>query len=181
VAGLGESLNVIQILWLNLVIATVPALVLAIEPADDEEMRRHARHETEPLTQAHLFLMGFWAVLMMLAGIGGYFLVTLAMHQPAAVGATAAFCTMGMVMTFNLFNVQALSAGESRGNFLAELGSTPITWIVVGVGLLLQAVTSYVPLLNTVMGTVPMPWIVVPVPIVLGLGAIMFSLKTMKV
>lgn len=202
IAGLGMPVNVVQMLWLNLVIVSIPALVLAIEPVNETDftppdeapedpgkMRFKAKaapttstmRHTDPLPAAHLFLVSYWGSLIMLAALGAYFLCAMALKLPAPVAGTAAFCTLGLGQTLNLFNVQALNSGENRQHFMRELTSTPITWVVVGLAVLLQAITVYVPGVNTVMGTVPLPPLAALAPILLGGGAVLFSLKTMKV
>jgi hypothetical protein len=80
-----------------------------------------------------------------------------------------------------MFNVQAVNAGEDRKTFLAELSSMPITWLVIALTLVLQAVVLYVPGLNHVMGLVALPPVVVSSAIACGAGVILFSLNTMKV
>jgi Ca2+-transporting ATPase len=205
--GLGLPINIVQLLWLNLVIVSVPALVLAIEPVREPapakegsgsalgqnenqgQLRFQPKKQPQKLTAAndspldgpHLFLVGYWAVLIMLAGLGADLLCTHLLKQPAAMGGTAAFCAVAMAQTLNLFNVQALNAGENRGSFMEELTSTPITWVVVALALLLQAGSVYIPGLNAVMGTHPMSAPVAMIAVGFGVGAILFSLKTMKV
>lgn len=193
--------NVVQILWLNLVMGLVPALVLAIEPMPEEVLAevqpepekresfiKQARREEatkpaqrESLDGEHVFLLSFWAVTMMLAGLGAYYVTLLGLKQPPPVAATAAFCTLAFAQTFNLFNVQALNAGENRRQYLSELSGTPITWVVIAAALLLQALVVYLPGLNALFGTVPLAWQHAPIPLAFGLGAILFTLKTMKI
>jgi Ca2+-transporting ATPase len=196
-------LNVVQMLWLNLVITLVPALVLAIEPVNETELLPAAPEPEEadhpvsfiekykqkeekepakidPLDESRVFLMGYWAFMMMLAGLGAYFATLLLFKQPLMAG-TASFLALALAQTFNLFNIQALNAGEDRRSFMSELASTPITWVVVLVALVMQALTIYLPFLNELMGTVALPWTVASVAGVLGGGSILFSLKTMNV
>lgn len=198
IGGLGLPLNVIQMLWLNLVIVSIPAVVLAIEPVKEEDFHvqdaspedtKHFKAKREkdatlgsdPLDQSHLFLIFYWGALMMVAGICAYLLCTLVLKLPAPIAGTAAFCTLALAQTLNLFNVQALNAGENRRNFIAELTSTPITWVVLGVALALQVLAIYVPGINTLIGNTPLPVTAAAISAVLGIGAIVFSLKTMKI
>jgi hypothetical protein len=85
-----------------------------------------------------------------------------------------------MVQTLNLFNIQALNAGENRRRFIQELTSTPISWVVILTVIFLQITAIYFPLFNTLLGTTPIPLIAIPLPIVLSGGMVLFSLKTMK-
>jgi Ca2+-transporting ATPase len=203
IGGLGLPLNVVQMVWLNLVIVSIPALVLAIEPVKEADFQgpvgesspadtRHFKARqadasplgmglnSDPLDPAHLFLVFYWGALMMLAGLGAYLLCTLGLKLPAPVAGTSAFCTLALAQTLNLFNVQALNAGEHRRRFLAELAGTPITWVVLLLTLALQVLAVYVPGVNTLIGNTPLPMPAVLVSALLGLGAVVFSLKTMK-
>jgi Ca2+-transporting ATPase len=196
-SGLGLPINVVQLLWLNLLIVSVPALVLAVEPTREEPaalMEEHrqsiakqskskkTQHDGQaPLDSTHLFLVCYWATLIMLAGLGAVLLCLHAFKLSAAESGTAAFCAVAVAQTLNLFNVQALNAGERRGMLMAELASTPITWIVLATALLLQASSVYMPGLNTMLGTAAMSPQAALVAVGLGVGAVLFSLKTMKV
>lgn len=203
VAGFGLPLNVVQLLWLNLVIISIPSMVLAIEPAQEEAFCANPSAEEDnpghwqykqsdsqsgtvsalgmdPLDQSHLFLIGYWGILIMAAALGAYAACVFLLKLAVPVAGTVAFCTLAISQTFNLFNVQALNAGEQKRDFVKELASTPMTWIVIGLVLALQAITVYTPLLNTIMGTTPLPLLAAGLPLVCGLGAVLFSLKTMR-
>jgi P-type Ca2+ transporter type 2C len=198
IGGLGLPINVIQMLWLNLVIVSIPSLVLAVEPVKDEELEvpelpsegdtknfKAKKSETtvsiDPLDQNHLFLIFFWGALMMVGGLCAYLLCTLGLKLPVPVAGTTAFCTLALIQTLNLFNVQALNAGENRRAFMAELTSTPITWIVLAIAMGLQVLAIYVPGVNTLLGTTPLPVSAAIVAAGMGIGTIIFSLKTMKI
>lgn len=204
ISGFGLPLTVVQLLWLNLIIISIPAMVLAIEPTRAEadftpsseegnapaKQWQYKKQETsanettildaDPLAQGHLFLIAYWGVLIMASSLGAYAICAFLLKTSPMVAGTAAFCTMAISQTFNLFNVQALNAGVHRRDFMKELSSTPITWLVIGVALLLQAITIYTPVLNTIMGTTPLPLVITGIPLLLGLGGVLFSLKTMR-
>jgi Ca2+-transporting ATPase len=50
-AGLGQPLNAMQLLWINLVSDIAPALALALEPPEPDVLRRPPRHPDEPIIQ----------------------------------------------------------------------------------------------------------------------------------
>lgn len=207
--GHAMSLSVVQILWLNMVMAMIPALVLAVEPVDESELmppaiddeaadqgfldkmkrqqqlnQQHQQRNvlSNPLDGSAAFLAAYWAVLMAGSGVAAYYLSALAFHLTPEVSATAAFCTVALGQVFNLFNVQALNAGENRRQFMRDLSTTPITWLVVLAALLLQAAVVYIPVLNSmVMGTVPLPMMGAWIPPAVAGCALLLSLKTMKV
>jgi Ca2+-transporting ATPase len=202
-AGLGLPVSMGQMLWLNLVVVSVPALVLAIEPvretaeavptspennqADKWRYRPQTdkhNHQAESVEDAspdaeQTILMFYWAALMAGAGFGAYYLCGF-LKLPVEVASTAAFCALAVAQTCNMFNVQAVNAGQDRKTFLAELSSTPVTWLVIALTLLLQAIILYTPGLNQFMGLVALPASAVSIALACGGGAILFSLKTMK-
>jgi Ca2+-transporting ATPase len=207
VVGFGLPITVIQLIWLSLVIVSIPAIVLAIEPVPETDSLTDSTDTTSedalsqstwrykqqkqavqtmshwgdsPLTSKSLRLITYWAALMVVAGLGSYAICFYLLKLSAAVAGTSTFCGMALSQTLNLFNVQTMNAGENRQGFIREMASTPITWVVIGVALLLQAITVYTPLLNHIMGTVPLPLNAVCVPVAMGLGAVFFSLKTTR-
>lgn len=202
VVGLGLPLNMVQMLWLNLVIVSIPALVLAIEPAREtaaepvkEEPPANTKWQYKPQSAAKtstshikedpmnaekIFLMFYWATLMAGAALGSYYACLLGLKQPPAVASTVAFCALALAQTCNMFNVQAVNAGQDRKTFLAELSSMPVTWLVIAITVVLQALIVYVPGVNQLMGAVALPILPASVAVVCGVGAILFSLKTMK-
>jgi len=197
VCGLGLPINVVQLLWLNLIVVSIPALVLAVEPAREElipavetkapaafqpaKKHRNSTENETPLNGTHLFLVGYWATLIMLAGLGADLLCVYLLKQSVAMAGTAAFCAVATAQTLNLFNVQALNAGENRSNLMAELTSTPITWLVLLLGLLLLAASVYLPGLSGILGTQALSLPAGILAVGLGIGVVLFSLKTMKV
>jgi Ca2+-transporting ATPase len=207
VAGFGLPITVIQLIWLSLVIVSIPAIVLAIEPAPETDILTDSTDTTSedaipgstwrysqqkqavqtishwgnnPLSSKSLGVITYWALLMVIAGLGSYAICFYLLKLSTVVAGTSAFCGMALSQTLNLFNVQTMNAGENRQAFISEMASTPITWVVIGVALLLQAITVYTPLFNHLMGTVPLPLNAVCVPVAMGLGAVFFSLKTTR-
>ncbi|WP_373531774.1 cation-translocating P-type ATPase [Vampirovibrio sp.] len=206
-AGFGLPIQAIQLIWLSLVIVSIPAIVLAIEPVPESNvivssasesgepdtqqkwrydqakpaiMAESTHWQQDPLSSKNLWLIAYWGMLMVIAGLGSYCVCLFLLKLSPAMAGTAAFCGMAISQTLNLFNVQAMNAGEKRSSFLNEMVSTPITWVVIGLSLLLQALTVYTPLANHLMGTVPLPLNAVFVPMAMGLGVVLFSLKTTR-
>ena len=76
--------------------------------------------------------------------------------------------------------VQAANAMGNRREALSAMAGTPITWIVAGLALLLQAAVIYLPFLNPVFGTVALPMVPALAALGLGAGLSMASLKLMR-
>ena len=158
-AGLPLPLLPLQILWLNIVTDTFPALALATEPAEGDVMRRPPRDPRAAILSAgFLREMGFYAVLMTL--------VTLAAFAwglrtgGLAYARSLCFTTLGLAQILHLGNARSrrpvLSPRAATSNTLA-LGAVALT-----VGLQLAAL-YFVPL-RDVLGLVslaPRDWAVV--------------------
>jgi Ca2+-transporting ATPase len=105
VAGLPLPLRPMQILWLNLVTDTFPALALAVEPGDADVMKRPPR---DP--QAAILSSSFLASVVTYAGL--ITISTLAafawgLAHNRASATTMAFLTLGFAQIFHLGNARS--------------------------------------------------------------------------
>ena len=149
----------LQILWLNLVTDTFPALALALEPAEPGVMDRSPRDpERAILSAAFLRAMAFYASLITAATLAGY-VWGLRSGEPAR-AMTIAFMTLALAQLFHLGNAR------SRGPVLGWRRAIANRWALAAVPLVLalQALALYLPPLAEVLGTVPLApfeWLVV--------------------
>jgi Ca2+-transporting ATPase len=167
-----------QILWINLVTDSGPALALGLEPADPNVMRKPPR---DPRTRVinrtmwfDIFYVGFimmvgTLVVMDLATPGGMIKGN-ALHWsgPAGnLGGTAASGAMTedflsyaqtlaftMLVVFQLFN--AFNARSPEQSVFHGLFTNRWLWLAVFVGGLLQVAVVYIPFLQRPFGTVPL-------------------------
>jgi Ca2+-transporting ATPase len=165
--GLPLPMTPLQILWMNLVTDTFPALALALEPSDESVMRRPPRQPTASLmSPGMLRLMVIYALL-----IGAVTIVALVWglrEWPGdrARAVTLSFTTLGFAQIFHLGNARSVQHVVGRGRALANryaLGAVALT-------IALQLLAVLAPPLNRILGTVPLSprgWV-----IALGLGAI---------
>jgi Ca2+-transporting ATPase len=166
VAGMPLPLLPLQILWLNLVTDTFPALALAFEPAEPKLMQRPPQDPRAPILPRGM--MGSAVVYATLITIST--LVAFAWGLEQSGGATSAvtlsFLTLGIAQTLHLGNARkaapVIVPGEALKNRYA------IGAVVVTVALLL--LTAYFEPLARVLGTHP------PAPrdwaVIVGLGAL---------
>jgi Ca2+-transporting ATPase len=103
--GSASPLQPLQLLWLNLVTDTFPALALAMEPGDADVMSRPPRDPHEAVLSRRfvsdvLFYGGLIAAVTLLA-----FLRVLASHPEAA--QTAAFTTLALAQVLHLGNARS--------------------------------------------------------------------------
>jgi potassium/sodium efflux P-type ATPase len=155
-AGLAVPLLATQILWINLLTDTGPALALGVEPASDDLMTRRPRRLTDRIIDAEM-QRGILFVGVVMAVVT---LLTLDIELPGGLidgdedlttARTAAFTTLVLAQLFNCFN-----ARSERVSAFHRLFTNRLLWLAVGVSLLLQVAVVHVPLLNEAFGTTPL-------------------------
>jgi Ca2+-transporting ATPase len=163
--GLPVPLTPLQILWLNIVTDTFPALALAFEPAESDVMKRSPRDPSRTiLSVAFLRAVGFYGVLM--AGSAGTALV-LAGDDPAR-GRTIAFMTLALAQAFHLGNARSMGPVVRPARAFANRFAIGAVALVIG----LQLLAVYLPPLAGILETVPLDardWIIIlPLSILVG-------------
>ncbi|HUF27015.1 MAG TPA: HAD-IC family P-type ATPase [Gemmatimonadaceae bacterium] len=152
VVGLPLPLAPLQILWLNLVTDTFPALALAFEPGEADVMRRPPRDpERAILSAPFLRAIGVYAVLITIPTLTA-FVWGLTTHPGSyRYAVTLSFMTLAFAQLFHLGNAR------SREHVLAGSRATANPYalgaVVLVIGLQLLAV--YAPPLAAVLGTEP--------------------------
>jgi Ca2+-transporting ATPase len=203
VSGFGLPLTVLHLLWLSLVVVSVPALVLAIQPppplsindlnpADDnaeeagdwqpsKALDKDAQgfKTLQPLSRQDAMNVLLWGGVMAVTTFGSYALCLFLLKLPPTTSATAAFWTLAFSQTLHLLNVQTAQPAvwQARPVTLTDLLHTPITWLVMVVAVVLQALTVYTPIFNAIMGTAPLPLVALGCASLSSLIMIVFSLK----
>jgi Ca2+-transporting ATPase len=164
-AALPLPLLPLQILWLNLVTDTFPALALALEPAEPDVMRRPPRDPGEAiLSPRFVRAMAWYAGLITVATLVAYLWSLQSGHPERAV--TVAFMTLALGQLFHLGNAR------SRTAVLTWRRITANPWALAAVPLViaLQLAAVYWEPLAAVLRTVPLSpgdWVVV-----MGLSAV---------
>jgi Ca2+-transporting ATPase len=137
-AGMPLPLLPLQILWLNLVTDTFPALALALEPGDPDVMTRPPRRPEEVLL-SRSFLLGVasYALLITFSTLTAF---GLALDGPAERARTMAFMTLALTQIFHLGNAR------SQGPVLSprRAAANPVALSAVALSLGLQVVSIYV-------------------------------------
>jgi Ca2+-transporting ATPase len=166
--GLPLPLLPLQILWLNLVTDTLPALALAMEPGDADVMKRPPRDPREAIVSASFFSsVVFYSALL----VAGTFAVMWWAHRESAPVTTMVFMTLALGQVLHLGNARSerdvlrpaaalknryaigavmISCGlQTLPLYVGSLGSllqvTPLSlreWLVVGAGAGLTAVVG---------------------------------------
>jgi Ca2+-transporting ATPase len=172
VAGLPLPLLPLQILWLNLVTDTFPALALAVEPGEPGLMRRPPRKPGQSLlSRGFLTSLTFFAALITGCTLAAFLWGLGQGTVESAV--TMSFTTLAFAQLLHLGNAR------SRGPVLAPARVRANPWALAAVPLViaLQLLALYWPPLAGVLSTVPLTgkeWLVVAglslVPAVVGQG-----------
>jgi len=136
VAGLPLPLLPIQILWLNMVTDTFPALALGVEPGDPDVMTRPPRDpQEELLSRRFLGTVLFYGLLITGCTLAAY---VWALHREAAHATTVSFMTLALAQIFHLGN--ARSAAHVLHPVRAASNRHAVGAVVVSIGLQLMAV-----------------------------------------
>ena len=131
-AGAGPPLLPLQILWLNLVTDTFPALALAVEPGDRGVMRQPPRDPGEAILSAGMLRsIGLFGALIAAVTIAAY----------ALAGTTSAFMTLALAQILHLGNARSSGPVLAPRSALANRAALA----AVGVALGLQLLAAFLP------------------------------------
>ncbi|MEH2940328.1 cation-translocating P-type ATPase [Lawsonibacter sp. JLR.KK007] len=155
--GFGQMpLVPVQLLWLNLVTDSLPALALGVEPVEEGVMEEEPRSASAGLFDKKFSLRLAWQGLM----VGGltlaaYFLGFTRLAAPGMEGAAAntmAFATLTLCQLFHAFNVRS----EDRSLFDQGMLSNPAMNRAFLAGLAMQLSVLLIPPLQGVFSVTPM-------------------------
>jgi Ca2+-transporting ATPase len=173
-AGLPLPLLPLQILWLNLVTDTFPALALAVEPGEPAVLQRAPRNPQQAImSRRFLRSVFFYAALITAASLGAFLI---GLRYFPAQAATMAFMTLALAQTFHLGTARSTGHVLGRHAFTNRTAFGAVLLVV-----LLQLATLYYAPLAQLLRTVPLhgpPWLVVAVmsvlPAIVGQSARLF-------
>jgi P-type Ca2+ transporter type 2C len=153
-----------QILWINLITDTGPALAMGVDPITDDVMARNPRPRSQRVIDMRMGLgvaeNGVVMAVLTLVTLDLFLPGGLFEPVPAWVGAgpyslelarTGAFTVLVLTQLFNCFN----SRSESASAFTA-LFSNRWLWGAVALSAALQVAVVHLPFLNLAFGTVPL-------------------------
>ena len=159
VAGLPLPLLPLQILWLNLVTDTFPALALALEPAEPDVMRRPPRDPRSALLgRREVGALAGYAALIAAVTLAAFLW---GLRGGDAARATAlCFTTLSLAQLLHLGNARSRSAVVRLGPAL----SNPYAVGALALGVALQLLAGYWAPLASVLGVAALPaadWLVI--------------------
>ncbi|MHA6511706.1 cation-translocating P-type ATPase [Tessaracoccus sp. Z1128] len=154
-----------QILWINLVTDSGPALAMGVDPEIDDVMARPPRRHDDRIIDAHMWqrivfigaLMGVLSLVVFDLTLPGGLIGGLEHLAPArtqlATARTTAFTALVAMQLFNALN--------SRSDLLSafdHLFTNGWLWLSLGAAALAQVLVVYVPFLQHAFGTVALGW-----------------------
>ncbi|HEX2706439.1 MAG TPA: cation-translocating P-type ATPase, partial [Solirubrobacterales bacterium] len=158
--GTGEALAVpllaTQILWINLLTDSAPALAIGVDPPPDDVMRQPPRRLSDRVIDREMWLGILWVGLVMAA-------VTLAALDLGLSGGllggsgeidgarTMAFTTLVLAQLINCFN-----ARSDRTSAFHRLFANPLLWGAVALSAALQVAVVQLPFMNDAFSTAPL-------------------------
>jgi potassium/sodium efflux P-type ATPase len=145
-----------QILWINLLTDTAPALAMGVDPPPDDVMARPPRRVSDRVIDRDMTLgVVFVGLVMALVT-----LLTLDVGLPGGLiegsgtlteARTLAFTTLVLAQLFNCFN-----ARSDRVSAFHHLFTNPVLWGAIALSAVLQVAVVYVPFLNDAFETAPL-------------------------
>jgi magnesium-transporting ATPase (P-type) len=145
-----------QILWVNLVTDSAPALEMGVDPQTEDVMARGPRKLTERVIDGRM-----WAGELEIGAVMAVVtLLTLDMYLPGGLVAggrdidnarTAAFTVLVFAQLFNCLNARSEGASAFRGMFANRW-----LWAAIALSVILQIAVVNVGFLNVAFGTVPL-------------------------
>ncbi len=145
-----------QILWINLLTDSAPALAIGVDPPPDDVMRQPPRRLTDRVIDREMWIGIAWVGVVMalvtLAALdlrldGGFLGGTGDIDQAR----TMAFTTLVFAQLFNCFN-----ARSDRTSAFHDLFTNRWLWGSIAVSTLLQVAVVELPFLNDAFGTTPL-------------------------
>jgi P-type Ca2+ transporter type 2C len=155
-SGVIVPLLATQILWINLLTDTAPALALGVDRATLDVMARPPRSRSDRIIDREMQLGVLFVGVVMAAAT----LLTLDMELPGGLfegssslreARTAAFTVLVFAQLFNCFNSRS-----ERESAFTGLFTSPLLWGAIAVSVVLQILVVSVPALNAAFGTAPL-------------------------
>ncbi|MFO1363378.1 MAG: cation-translocating P-type ATPase [Burkholderiales bacterium] len=158
--GAGEAvvlpLLATQILWINLITDSAPALAMGVDPETEDVMARRPRRLTDRVIDARMWA-GVIEVGVVMAAVT---LLTIDLYLPGGLidggrnldnARTAGFTVLVFAQLFNCFN-----ARSERASAFQHLFTNPWLWGALALSVALQVAVVHLGFLNVAFGTVPL-------------------------
>ncbi|TVP71284.1 MAG: cation-transporting P-type ATPase [Leptolyngbya sp. LCM1.Bin17] len=151
--GLGEPLNAIQLLWLNLVTDIFPGLGLALEPADPTVLEQAPRPADEPIIKTTDFGRMAWEASVISGAALGAYGYGLSQYGAGLAASTMAF--MGLTLA-QVLHALTCRTETRRSQRQPALPPNPYLTVAVVGSLALQLLPLVIPALGEILHITPL-------------------------
>ncbi|MDT8855110.1 cation-transporting P-type ATPase [Paracoccaceae bacterium Fryx2] len=169
--GMLLPLSPVMILWVNMITAITLGLALAFEPTEAGTMLRPPRRREAPILSGELVWHIILVASLFIAGIFAMFTYALDRGYPLPLAQTIAMNTLVVLKTFHLFFIRNIHGASLTWN---AVKGTPVVWLVVIAVTAAQFAVTYVPFLQTILGTQPVS--LKDGLLIVGVGAAFFAI-----
>ena len=171
-----------QILWINLVTDSGPALAMGVDPETDDVMGRGPRRLTDRIIDTHMWqriigvgmVMGLLTLLIydltLPGGLVGGLEDLATPDSQFAVARTTVFTALVFMQLFN-----ALNSRSDTGSAFTHMFSNAWLWGSVALVTVLQVLVVEVPYLQSAFGTAPLDWIHWAVAVGAGAAVLLYE------
>lgn len=156
--GLGEPLNSMQLLWINLMSDVFPALGLALEPPEPDVLSRPPRNPEEPIVQLSDFKRITSEAAVLAAGTMGAYGYGILRYGYGPKAGTLAFTSLTLGQLFHALSCRS----ETHSLFdplqtphKPPLQPNPYLSLAIGGSVALQVLTLVIPGLRRLLGITP--------------------------
>ncbi|MBP1573962.1 MAG: cation-translocating P-type ATPase [Oscillospiraceae bacterium] len=167
ILGLPVVLLPIQLLFVNLVTDSLPAISLSQEPTEESVMRKKPRRADESFFSDGLMTRIVFRGLLIGIFTLGCFVLTLHLSQSIEVARTCALITLVMSQLVHVFECKS----EEKNILTVKHLSNPFMLLSVGVSLLCLIAIVFLPPLQVVFKTVLPAWKELAAAVILSFGA----------
>jgi len=171
IAGMALPMTAVQILWVNLITGITLGLALAFEPTESGTMARPPRRRDAPILSGELVWHVVLVATLFLAAVFGMFTYALDRGYSLPLAQTIAMNTLVVLEIFHLFFIRNIHGTSLT---LAAARGTKVVWTVVIAITAAQFAITYIPLLQSVLGTEPVA--LFDGLLIVGIGAAFFAI-----
>ncbi len=171
IAGMALPMTAVQILWVNLITGITLGLALAFEPTESGTMARPPRRRDAPILSGELVWHVVLVATLFLAAVFGMFSYALDRGYSLPLAQTIAMNTLVVLEIFHLFFIRNIHGTSLT---LAAARGTKVVWTVVIAITAAQFAVTYIPVLQSVLGTEPV--VLFDGFLIVGIGVAFFAI-----
>ncbi|WP_373503686.1 HAD-IC family P-type ATPase [Aestuariivirga sp.] len=169
--GLALPVTAVQILWINLITGITLGIALAFEPTEAGTMARPPRPRSAPILSGELVWHVVLVAILFLAAVFGVFTYALDKGHSLALAQTMAMNMLVVLEIFHLFFIRNI---HSTSLTWAAARGTSVVWTVVIAITGAQFAVTYLPPLQSMLGTRPVP--LMDGILIVAIGAAFFAI-----